>query len=296
MATVSRARAVAWWAATYAEKVRPRIERVEQLMRMGMPELQVLALMCDLDTSAKAIMAAERIAKQRWGLFVFAGPLGTGKSLGAAAWAQLVTAHWMTAEQIGNLPPIDIANAIARLVNLPALVIDEVGGQASTSERAASLIGAVLTRRHAACRPTLVTTNMQQETFAEHLDGVHAQGNRTAASQSRICDRIVEQGEWIVVGGKSRRSAPLPIEAKREQLKKWRKLVHLAEVCDDVARGVQFDSPAIEDVVELCGLTDAKLDEARETIAKSDARIDELVTKLREGWRLSEADAAAESA
>lgn len=284
------ARAVAWIARGFAERAKPRVERALKLMRDGMPEREALSMMCKLDTTSPAIVAAERWAKRRTGLYVLAGPRGTGKSIGAACWATHKVEHgqvkWLDAAAIGNLPPIGIAEELAKIVGAPALVIDEIGGQGATSERCVALIGQIITKRHAACRPTLMTTNLPKlveqdgrevHPFAMHLDGCRNE-------HSRIMDRIAEDGEWLDVRGKSRRSAPLPIEEAREKLEKFRRLLRLSEAADAVANGTLDTSPAIEELIEMLKIDDARLQAARDEIEAQDSKIDELKAKLYESW------------
>lgn len=275
---VTTAQALDHIARGYVEKVAPMLARCDAALRRGVPERQVLSLLAAYDETAPAVVAARRWVTASCGTFVLAGPVGTGKTIGAAVWAYETGARWTSAVELANLPPVGLADAIDRLVDCDALVIDEIGGPGATSDRGVSIISSVLAGRHERLHCTLLTTNLTRPSFAQHLDGCPPE-------QSRICDRIREAGEFLDVRGASRRSAPLDLTAATERLRRMRRFMFLLDPIGDMARGNRDENPKVlSEMAALCKVTDDQLEAAKQKIAEQSTRIDEMLSGLLKKW------------
>jgi DNA replication protein DnaC len=137
---------------------------------------------------------------------VIAGPNGTGKTmlakniahaaLMAGATVQCVTAS----EMLNKLAAEDSANALERrlrrLCRPKILYIDEVG-YLSYGNRHADLLFEVVTRRYAARKPIIITTN---KAFSEWNDVFPS-----AACVVTLIDRLVHRSEVLDIEGESYR-------------------------------------------------------------------------------------------
>lgn len=281
---VTEAQAIEHVARAYEDHARRTIERFESARRRGVPERQLLVLLCAYDDQASAIDAARRWADASCGTFVLAGPIGTGKSLGAAHWADATGAHWVSAVELAHLPIIGLGQAMDTLVDRQHLVIDEVGGQGATHERGVATIGSLLARRHEELRATVVTTNLTRDAFAQHLDGCDP-------GRSRLCDRIAEAGEWLNVRGASRRAAPVDTSTAVQRLTRMRRFLFLLDPITEMARDLRAPNPKVlEEMRQLCKATDEKLAAARVLIAEQSTRIDGMLGGLLRKWEAEDAE------
>lgn len=282
---VTEAQAVEHVARSYEDHAKRVLDRFDSARRRGVPERQLLVLMGAYDEHAPAIEAAQRWAAASCGTFVLAGPIGTGKSLGAAHWAEATGARWVSAVELAHLPLIGLGQAMDDLVEAQHLVIDEVGGQGATHERGVATIGSIITRRHELLRSTVLTTNMTRDSFAQHMDGCEP-------ARSRLCDRIAEAGEWMNVRGSSRRAAPVDTSASLQRLTRMRRFLFLLDPVTEMARDLRApNAKVLDEMRALCKATDEKLSEARVRIAEQSTRIDGMLGGLLRKW-----DAEAEEA
>ncbi len=139
----------------------------------------------------RALTAAIRWANEhRLGTLVLSGPVGRGKTVAAARYALSTNAAWCHAPLLALHAWEGAAKRIHALVDAHHLVLDEVGGTGTTIGPAVARVASVLSARHAAGRPTIVTTNLPQVEFAQIYDGTQD------LDASRLLDRINDAGSW----------------------------------------------------------------------------------------------------
>lgn len=256
------------------EKISDKLLQLEQALARGVP----LALVCtilapDFDATAEPIAIAKRwAAEKRDGIQVLRSGLGVGKSVGAAYYAISTGAHWVSASDVAGWTYQDQGEHTRRWVSFPSLVIDEVGGQGTTSPVEAGRLSVVMLSRWAAGLPTTITTNLARGAFAEVYDGADDE------SISRTLDRIAERGQWCDLRGTSRRKAPADAKAGRRRLEDWRRLRGLVDVVTLAASGFEVDRLDADDgpkaaLAALLGATVDDLEAARDELDAAAARI-----------------------
>lgn len=270
-----------------------RIERVERALIHGVPLALVHAVLApDFDAKAPAVRIAERwITERPQGLQVLRGGLGTGKSVGAAVYAIATGARWVSASEVASWTYADQGARSARWVEAPDLVIDEVGGQGTTSPVEAGRLALVILARWTALRPTLLTSNLARTAFASVYDGALAEAH------SRILDRLRERGDWQDVKGASRRAKPADLEAGRKRFEDWRRLVRLVDAVELAAAGYEVEGLA-ETTARLAALIQAtpeEMAEATAAIADRQQRMDDFARPYLQRWAEERAERDAET-
>ena len=168
------------------------VSRFDTLARSRAPLRELKAAWSyDLEP-CRALTAAICWAKERRvGTLVLSGPVGRGKTVAAARYALSTTAAWCHAPLLALHDWGGAAKRVHALIDAHHLVLDELGGAGTTSGPAVARIASVLSARHAACRPTVVTTNLPQAEFARIYDGTDD------LAASRLLDRINDSGSWV---------------------------------------------------------------------------------------------------
>lgn len=251
------------------DRERTIVERFDSLASSPIPRRALLvAVSGQVDHTPALKLCAEWAAKRRTGIVVLSGPVGTGKTVAAAWYACKARASWCAAPMLG-LASHAVAHAdLERLRREPALVLDEVGGQGTTTAHAIDRIATLLSQRHGDMRPTIVTTNLDRDDFAMAFDGV-------GRTQSRLLDRVAEDGRWCVVAGPSRRSTP--VEIARGKVDDAREFVRLVEHATAVVAGGDPQDSALRRLQALLGVDADALSRRIALIAESRARVDALV-------------------
>lgn len=198
------------------------------------------------------------------GLLVFSGPVGTGKTVAAAWYASRTKARWLTAAMMGLASPARAHAMLEDLLEVPALVIDDIGAQGTTAPQAVERIATLIAGRHAAMRPTVITTNFDEKDFAERYDGVASSG------QSRLFDRVREDGAWVPVVRTSRRTEDLDLS--RLKVDTAREAVSLLLHAEAVSRGDAADEAKLARLQEVLEVTDEQVDAEHERLMG--ARVD----------------------
>jgi hypothetical protein len=264
MTTHHRARAVIGDTAPL-EKAQQYLQRFDDCRRRGIPERPLLVCLHGTETS-QAIAAVKQ-----WltggGLYVLAGPRGTGKSVASAWWAARRNATYVAAAAAGDFKAQD------ELLAASALVIDDLGAQGSTGDVVIQRIVAILLQRHAEGRPTLITTNLSREDLGDLLDGDHR--------RSRLLDRADEDGGIFVVTERLRTKDTLP---NWEKLEKANALVGLWRKVEQVAVGQREDAGETAKLQRMLGLTDTDIEAA----LAMQKRIVESLDKITAGVPLDE--------
>ncbi|MGH1343835.1 MAG: hypothetical protein ACRBN8_19920 [Nannocystales bacterium] len=168
-----------------------RVSRFEALANAGAPRRELAAAWAyDLE-SCDALDAAIGWAKeQRTGMLILSSSVGLGKTTAAARYALTTTAAWCHAPLLALDEWASAAKRVQSMLEAQHLVIDEIGGPGTTSGMAVARISAILSARHAAERPTVVTTNLPESRFAQVYDGVKP-------DESRLVDRVNDGGSWV---------------------------------------------------------------------------------------------------
>lgn len=255
--------------------------RAEQFDRLAsnVPRRALLATMSGaLDKSRPALRWAHRWAQEnRSGILVLAGQPGTGKTVAAAWYAARTRAHWLSAPELGSAPYAEAGKIAARARAVPALVLDEVGGQGTTTDAAVDRIATLIADRFARMLPTVVTTNLDQGSFARLYDGVDD------LDLSRLVDRVRESGHWLDVTHESLRGSPVELTTKAiDDARRLAQLVELAELMT----GPGGREPCPRTLGELqsrlgveTGQLDTLVDEWRASRRRIDAMISDLLAK-----------------
>ena len=274
MSTHHRARAVIGDTAPL-EKAQQYLQRFDDCRRRGIPERPLLVCLHGTETS-QAIAAVKQ-----WltggGLYVLAGPRGTGKSVASAWWAARRNATYVAAAAAGDFKAQD------DLLAASALVIDDLGAQGSTGDVVIQRVAALLLQRHAEGRPTLITTNLSREDLGDLLDGDHR--------RSRLLDRADEDGGIMVITERLRGKDTPPswkrIEEANHLVGLWRKV-------EQVAVGQREDAGETAKLQALLGLTEDDIEKA----LAMQTRIVESLDKIAAGVPLQQvlADAGIEVA
>lgn len=176
-----------------------------------------------------AIVALRQWKFSKAMLVVLAGDVGTGKSLAAAyaLWDHLVTRTpvnpwgqkvapdgrlWIAAPHLARLK--SWSPEVAEVERAPILVLDDLGEE-RTSDESVELISSLLTTRMGNMLPTIVTTNLNGESFQ-------------ARYGARIIDRIKQSGLdangkakwWVKCVGASLRGKvePRPLERTEDDV------------------------------------------------------------------------------
>lgn len=163
----------------------------DALVAAGAPRRELgAAWSFDLEACV-ALTAAISWAKNcREGTLVLSGSVGRGKTVAAARYALSTMSAWCHAPLLALDEWSKAAKRIDALLTAQHLVVDEVGGPGTTSGMAVARLSAILSSRHAAGKPTLITTNLPESEFARIYDGVKA-------DESRLIDRINDAGSWV---------------------------------------------------------------------------------------------------
>lgn len=214
------------------------LDRYDAALRRGIPQRALLVV---LHAQAEKGRAWQLVGQ--WlsgaGLYILSGPTGTGKTVAAARWAATRGATWVQANAAWEASRQD------ELREVPALVVDELGGPGSVGELQSQRIAALLCDRHAMRRPTLATSNLDRDSIARLLDG--------DAARSRVFDRVLEEGAYEVVRDRLReQGAAVPwerVERANRLVAAWRKV-------DVIARGEFYgkDTEAKEQLDKLRAL------------------------------------------
>lgn len=160
---------------------RDRERRAQKLRSWGAPEMAVRLLLGGGFDRTEAVGAAEKLVHDAnagavWS--VLAGPVGAGKTTAAALWLDRVHGRggaraFVASEIIAALPgnTVHRAERIEQLVKAAALVIDDLARNDVVSGAVDANVQAVLRLRYDARRPTLMTTNQDENTVISLLGG-----------------------------------------------------------------------------------------------------------------------------
>lgn len=161
------------------------------LVAAGAPRRELAsAWSYDLEPCIALTAAIDWAKAKHHGTLVLSGSVGRGKTVAAARYALSTMAAWCHAPLLALDEWSSAAKRVEALLESHHLVMDEVGGPGTTTGMAVARISAILSARHAAERPTIVTTNLPEQEFAKIYDGVES-------SKSRLIDRINDAGSWI---------------------------------------------------------------------------------------------------
>lgn len=262
--TYELAAALAFLAYDRAEEARELLLRFDEAHKSGVPLRTLYALAShQIDQRSAAVVAAKKWKERRSGILVLAGPVGAGKSVGAGLWASYSGASWRAAAAL-NVRDTDVR----QLIELSALVLDEVGGPGSTTAMAIERTAHILARRFEAMRPTLVTTNLNRDDLARTIDKARAR------NESRLLDRVNEDGEWIDCKGTSRRTdGDAVIRAGEERIGNMRRLERLASYADSMARAADGDRMVLMTLATALDVDECEILQALEDKAEQDARV-----------------------
>lgn len=266
-------------------KLEARLARVETAIARGVPLALVYAVLArNFDATLEPVVHVERWIEERPdGIQVLRSGLGLGKSVALTVYAIATGATWVRASEVAQWTFADQGAQIERWVSYPDLVIDEVGGQGTTSPIEATRLAIVLLERWTRSRPTAISTNLSRRAFAEVFDGVDDE------KASRILDRIVERGDWRDCKGASRRGQPADVASGRRRLEDWRRLARLVDVVGLAASGYDvedLDAPT-GPKAKLAALLDvrpAALTAARRELAAEAKRIADDAAPFLKRW------------
>lgn len=260
------------------ERAQTIVDRFGALEQTPIPRRALLvALSGQVERTPAIDLATRWAARRRGGIAVFSGGVGVGKTIAAAWYACRARAHWASAPALGLAPHARAASELDRLRSAHALVLDEVGGAGTTAPHAVDRIAALLIARHEDARPTVVTTNLDRAEFARLYDGA------VDPSQSRLLDRVAEDGRWCEIPGPSRRSAPVQPGAAR--LEDARDLVRWVDHARDVSLGASAEPGVLERLQAALELDADRLaahvEAGRASRQRIEGMVDGLVQKLR---------------
>jgi len=178
---------------TLRKRWKGRVDVFERLGSSGAPERELKAAWCHQLEPCNALSAAIGWANDaRNGMLVLSGAVGRGKTVAAARYALSTSAAWCHAPLLALDEWSTAAKRVERFLGARHLVIDEIGGPGTTNGTAVARISGILTARHAAARPTVVTTNLSEQEFARIYDGTKN------TNESRLVDRVGGSGSWTV--------------------------------------------------------------------------------------------------
>lgn len=252
------------------ERAQQYLDRFDDCRKRGIPERPLLVSLHGAE-QCQAIVAVKRWLTGS-GLYVLAGPRGTGKSVASAWWAARRSATFVAAAAAGDFKVQD------ELLEAHALVIDDLGAQGSTGDVVVQRIAALLLQRHACGRPTLVTTNLTRQDLGDLLDGDHR--------KSRILDRADEDGEIAIITERLRGKDTPP---SWERIEKATALVRLWAKVERIAAGHIEDDGETAKLQAMLGMTDADVDAA----LAMQRRIADALAKVSAGVPLDEVLASA---
>jgi hypothetical protein len=273
------------------ERERQIAERYARLEKTPIPRRALLVAVSGRVEATEAIKIASDWAGRRYaGIVAYSGPVGTGKTVAAAWYACRSGAEWASAPLLGLASHAKAHAEVERLAAAPALVLDEVGGQGTTSPHAVDRISALLSLRHASMRPTVLTTNLDRPDFSRLYDGVDD------PDRSRLLDRIREDGRWFTVAGETRRAAP--VELLNGRIDQARLFVGLYEAADVLARG---DDPrgqgpsqiraGLQQLQDALALSNEQVAHRIVAIVEARQRMEALNSEQLEQWRANSLDA-----
>lgn len=260
------------------------VSRFNALVAAGAPMRELSAAWSyDLEPCRALTAAVCWSQDKRQGTLVLGGRVGMGKTVGAARYALSTSAAWCHAPLLALHDWTTADKRVQALIDAHHLVLDEVGGAGTTVGPAVPRIAAVLTARHAACRPTLVTTNLSQVEFARTYD------DAPKPEHSRLLDRICDAGSWVFATreadpdtgkprGSFRRDGGCGFE--RNRFRTAKEALHLLSVVEagDIRQSVLDQLQAALDVDDAC--VQLTHDETAGQHLFAD-RIDELAAQLR---------------
>lgn len=268
-----------------ATRERETVAMFEAMVSTEIPRRALsLALSGTLDRKAHAIQCADgwasAVKSGAGGIYVLAGPVGTGKTVAAAWWACRVRSEWVSASALGLLPHVKASERIFRLIRAPALVLDDVGGQGTTSPHAVDRLATLIRERHADMRPTLITTNLAPSAFADVYDGTDDPG------ASRLLDRMRESGAWeAVLGGSRRETRDDPSPARVDQA---RAFVACLEEVEAVSHGSDPRGTELERMRAMLNLDSTQVSTLVADVQTSWNRTDSMISDLLRRTRVAE--------
>lgn len=179
----------------YFEPLRPMRSRAGSLADLGWPR-RALEVAAQAD-GREAVQAMTDWDVDVCNVAVLSGPAGTGKTVGAAAWAlkrrELIA--FVRASTFAASSRYD-AEKRARWYEADGLCLDDLGAEyADTKGNFLVDLDELVDTFYADRRPLIITTNLTAPMFK-------------ARYGARIEDRIRECARWFVIGGESGRKAP----------------------------------------------------------------------------------------
>jgi len=201
-----RARGLHVLAEDTAKQWQELVSAVDSLVASGAPLRALMVALApteELERNRWYQTAAQWARERHSGILMLVGDPGVGKSIAAARYvlSEDTRRRGVAWVQAGSLGMDDFAEAnrrLRRLIRVPCLVLDELGGQGSTGRVAVERLGNLITERHGAGRPTVITTNKDKEQIAAIYDAVEPQKGERASDRSRIMDRVREGGCYLV--------------------------------------------------------------------------------------------------
>lgn len=221
-----------------------------------------------LNGDSECLVKIRSWINEEGGLFVLSGPPGCGKSISACAWLarRKGVRKYLSVRDVATASFELWASIYQDSVSVDSLVIDDVGSSDSITAITLGRVEALVMERFDHLnKPTLVTTNLDAETFWGIFD-------QNAGGSGRIADRILEDGEFAVVTCGSFREDACAAAAKKrmEYAKRMGKLHCLlrdvrnhGEVTHGSMALFREDVPPVEEV----------LSEARSMTSESGERI-----------------------
>lgn len=120
------------------------------------------------------------------GIYVLSGGPGCGKTIAACWWAWSKAGRFEKAGRLARRSHWD--GEVDKLLTVPVLALDDLGVEYQDAKGFfASLLDELLDTRYENSRPTLITTNLPRDEFAERCGG----------RQGRIASRIAGEGAFF---------------------------------------------------------------------------------------------------
>lgn len=142
------------------------------------------------ETEARKLLEAAFKAEKKPTIVVLSGGVGCGKSCASARWAVEKSAKFVTANELARVSPYE--EGAVDLSKATHLVIDDLGCEYLDPKGFfLSNLDGLINDRYSNDRPTVITTNLDEEGFRRYGE--------------RVLDRIRESGRFLKVGGKSMR-------------------------------------------------------------------------------------------